>query len=389
MRGKGTAVLLVFLLIMMFSSCEFEKTQENEENNEIITLTIALRSGVSGALQDMKNEFERDNPDIKLKFIELSSGFEQYSFMKSSFLTEERLFDVAEIEDVWVDDFIEKKWLLPVDIFDEIDDGYFDFVKDCFARNSVSYAIPFEMNLGMYFSLKQFGWNGEYSSPASGEGSLSSNGLKIYDDKEAAECSVIELVNYTGGDIREALRLYREIYRFGEDDRIDRNEFKNGNIPIIHSWSSEIPALYQDSSKVVAALKIHNTPIGRSNRETTVAKVFGLSISSLTPYREECEKLLRYFADDDVQIKFVLNSGTYPMKERFYDNDTIAVTWSYIPAMKERVKNVNLRPHRRQYAERALKLNEDIFSFIIRDKSEDATVAAVTEFMNGGGMAEQ
>ena len=215
MRGKGSVILLVFTLIFMLSSCGFENTGEEWENKEVVTLTIALRSGVSAALQDIKNDFERDNPEIKLKFIELSSGFEQYSFMKSSFLTEECLFDIAEIEDVWVDDFTEKKWILPVDIFDECSDGYFDFVKDCFVRDSVGYAIPFEMNLGMYFSLKQFGWNGEYSEIAGGKGGLSQSGLKIYDDKEAVECSVTELVNYTGGDVREALRLYREIYCFG------------------------------------------------------------------------------------------------------------------------------------------------------------------------------
>lgn len=384
MRGKNTAVLLAFVLIFMLSSCGFENTEEKVENKEVVTLTIALRSGVSAALQDIKYEFERDNPEIKLKFIELSSGFEQYSFMKSSFFTEERLFDIAEIEDVWVDDFTEKKWILPVGIFDEYSGGYFDFVKDCFVRDSVGYAIPFEMNLGMYFSLKQSGWNGEYSEIAGGENGSSQSGLKIYDDKENAECSITELVNYTGGDVREALRLYREIYCFGEGERIDINEFKNGNIPIIHSWSRDIPTLYQDSSKVVASLKIHNTPIGNGNRETTVAKVFGLSISSLTPYREECEKLLRYFACDDTQIKFVLSSGTYPMKPEFYDNDTIAVTWGYIPAMKERVKNVNLRPHRRQYAESARKLNEEIFSFISQNKTEDAAAAAVEEFLNSG-----
>ncbi|MGN0150338.1 MAG: extracellular solute-binding protein [Clostridia bacterium] len=368
---------IITLILCLLTSCGI--LNNNYEKEELLTLTVAVRSGESSLLQKVQEEFERENKGITLKIIELSSGFEQYSLLSSAFSSGEYLFDIVETEDVWIEDFIDKKWIIPLSDTLKADEEYFDYVQDSFIRNDTAYVAPLHMDLGMLYSLDNYDWDGEYSSISKYDRNTEEE-LKIDNSREDIVCALMELIEYMDGDVDGALRLYNSIYHTKGDERMNIDAFKKGDVPIMHSWSSVIPELYEDSSEVSAIFKAHNTPLSQNGRETSVAKLFGLSISSLSEHKKECEKVLEFFSRDNVQKELIKESGMYPLKPKLYSDYTIISAWSHIPKMESRMQNVQLRPHIKNYAQIAMQIKNDVLKYVER-KTLDSPTEEIISFL--------
>ena len=368
-------LFIITLISCLLASCGIRNEQYEKE--ELLTLTVAVRSG-----EKVQDKFERENKGITLKFIELSSGFDQYSLLSSAFSSGEYLFDIVETEDTWIDDFIDKQWIIPLSDSLKADEEYFDYVQESFTRNDTAYAAPLHMDLGMLYSLDKYGWDGEYSSISEYDINTGEE-LKIDDSREDIICALMELIEYMDGDIDGALRIYNIIYRTNGDERMNIDAFKKGDIPIMHSWSSVISELYEDSSEVSAIFKAHNTPLSQNGRETSVAKLFGFSISSLSEHKEECEKVLEFFSRDDVQKELIKESGMYPLKPKLYSDHTVISAWNHIPKMEARMQNVQLRPHIKSYAQTAMQIKNDVIAFIEGKNSAEKAAGEIDEFLRG------
>ena len=369
---------IITLILCLLTSCGI--SNNHYEKEELLTLTVAVRSGERSLLQKVQEKFESENKGITLKFIELSSGFEQYNLLSSAFSSGEYLFDIVETEDTWIDDFIDKQWITPLSDSLKADEEYFDYVQESFIRNDTAYAAPLHMDLGMLYSLDKYSWDGEYSSISEYDRSTEKE-IKIDDSREDIICALMELIEYMDGDIDGALKLYNSIYRANGDERMNIDAFKKGDVPIMHSWSSVIPELYEDSSEVSAIFKAHNTPLSQNGRETSVAKLFGFSVSSLSGHKEECEKVLEFFSRDDVQKELIKESGMYPLKPKLYSDYTVISTWNHIPKMESRMQNVQLRPHIKSYAQTAMQIKNDVLAFIESKTSAEKAVGDINKFL--------
>ncbi|HIT85321.1 MAG TPA: extracellular solute-binding protein [Candidatus Ornithomonoglobus intestinigallinarum] len=379
MKRYIKAAAVAAALSVLLTSCGIRQTEYEREDT--VTLTVAVRAGETGLIQKIQPGFEAENPSVKLKITELSAGFEQYSLYASAFSSGEYLFDLVETEDVWIDDFIRKGW---IDVLPESlnpGEGYFGYVYDSFGRGDAYWAVPFQMDLGMLFSLDEYGWDGEYSSMA-GKSAGNAGALKIEDDREDIICALMELIEYCDGDVQTALELYGSIYKYAGSERVKLNEFKKGNVPVMHSWSSIIPSLYDDSSKVVATFRAHNTPLSPEGNETTVAKLFGFAVSSLSEHKPECERFLEYISRDSVQTQLIEQSGMYPMKPDMYEDLTIVSTWKHIPAMSSRMENVSIRPHTENYAASALDVREAVYAYLEGTAGAEEAAAKIQGFLN-------
>lgn len=379
MKKHIKAAAAIAVAAVMLTSCGMSETKYERE--ETVTLTVAVRAGETGLIQTIQPGFEAENPSIKLKITELSSGFEQYSLYSAAFSSGEYLFDIVETEDVWIDDFMKKGWIAPLTFDLSSQDEYFGYVLDSFKRGEKYWAMPFQMDIGMLFSLDEYDWDGEYSSIEE-QGGLDNGEVKIEDDREDIICALMELIEYSDGDIKAALELYEQIYRFAGSERVKLNEFKQGNVPIMHAWSSIIPSLYDESSKVVATFRAHNTPLSPAGNETTVAKLFGFAVSSLSKYKPECEKFLEYISRDSVQTQLTEYSGMYPMKPNMYEDLTIISTWNHISSMRTRMENVQIRPHTEDYAASALAIREAVYDYLEGSADAESTSQTIKRFLN-------
>ena len=374
---------MIAFVICILSACGPAQDFSRDESFE--TLTVAVRSGERNQLQHIANGFEEENPNIKLKFIELSSGVEQYRLISASISSDYYLFDVMEIEDVWVDDFTSKGYIQPLteNLFPGSD--YLPYAKDCFLRDGRAYAIPFQMDVGMLFALKKYGWDGEFSSIAQLPRGSGDSELRIRDDDgEDTICCLMELIRYTDNNIPEALELYRRIYHSENSGRLYLEAFKNGEIPILRAPSRVIPTLRGETSSVAGEFQIYNTPKSGSELETSTAKIYGFAISKLSTQRQNCEKFIAYCDRSSVQRAWCIQTGVYPVRQELYRDPSILSEWNHISPMEQRIWQAQVRPYALGYVERENSIRDIMKTYLAGGLTTEEAAAHIEDFFQMG-----
>lgn len=378
MTIKWVKCCVAALLVSVLTACAAVEPPRNDE--PFAMLTVAVRSGERNQLQNIAAAFEKENPNIKLKFIELSGGTEQYRLISAAFSTGEYLFDVVEVEDVWMDDLIAKGYIQPLPEHIQPGADCIPYVKDSFDREGKTYAMPFQMDVGMLFALKKYGWDGEFSSITQLASDMEVDMRIRDDDWEEMVCCMMELIRYTDNDIYEALELYREIYHSENGGRQYVAAFKKGDLPVLRASSSIIPALRDETSSVAGEFQIYNTPRSGSEQETTTAKIFGFAASKLTEQSENCMKFIEYCGRSDVQREWCVKTGVYPVKQSLYNDPSITSEWSHISPMTQRILQAQIRPHREGYIERSNSIRDQISAYLAGELSTGETASYVKTF---------
>lgn len=377
---KQIFVALTVIICCMLTSCIPQQPQTTKGEERFTTITLAVRSGEQSGLANMITNFENKNPDIKVKVTELGSSLEQYRLITAAFSSEEYLFDVVEIEDVWVNDFVNKGYIVPLEKSIS-DDGYIPIVKESFVRNDKTYAIPFKMDIGMMFSLKKYQWNGDFTSLAGSAANDKERARAANYEREDILCGLMELIEYSNGDVCRALELYRDIYYGKENEGLGIEEFKKKEVPIMRAWSSVLPLLRNETSSVANEFNAHNMPKSDSG-EVSAARLYGLAISKISDKKAACERFVEYCGDNESQIELIKETGTYPMKKELYDAPSINSQWGHISAMKERVEAVQLRPHINSYVEQENNLQTYLAEYMDGLHTAKEAEQQVNEFLN-------
>lgn len=357
------SAIVTAAMCLSLAACVPGRVETEEEQGKSSTITVAVRAGEERMMRDVITAFEQENPDIKVKLTEIGTDFQQYRLVTAAFSSEEYLFDVVEIEDVWVDDFADKQYITPLSGV-EINEGCFPAVRSSFQKDGELYAIPFRMDIGMIFSLKSHGWDGEMASLVKDGGTDAENLNSVDSDSEEMICRLIELMTYTGDDTGRALQLYRDIYYKSENDKPIIESFKSKDIPVMREWASAFPQLRGDSSDVVGEFDAYNMAQNGNGEEISTAKLYGFAISSLSDKKEICQRFLEYFSRDDVQTELVRKTGTYPLKAELYDLPAIDSVWGHIRPMKDRIAGVQFRPRMRKYMDRADALQKSLVDYM-------------------------
>lgn len=360
-------IVVLICLVCVLLSCT--TIQDVEYQQELTVLNVAICSGKSNAFREILSDFSSENPYIKLKFIELDNNLEQYRLISAACSTGEYMFDIVEIEDTWVVDLAKQGYILPLSEKFIPDNSYLPCVRESFDSNGVTYAVPFQIDTGMMFSLKSVGWNGSFESL---------NGLKIVDNNFGEfVCTLMELINYTNNDVKEALRCYKKFYDFDANSESVLNSFEKGKLPIMHSNSGAIQALMSESSSVHGNFSIHDIP-----SKMVVPRIFGFAVSALTTKADVCEKFIEYFNREGVQAELSRLTGTYPVRNETYNNESIKSKWSHIEPKFNTISNAKLRPHIPDYAYNVLELRKCIEGYINGEITLDAAAKATEDFFS-------
>lgn len=365
----------------MLAACVPKQTEVLENKGQFSTLTVAVRSGEQNNFQNVVTKFENENPDIKIKLTELGSDLEQYRLVTAAFSSEEYLFDIVEIEDVWVDDFVDKGYIVPLTKTISESDGYIPIVRESFIRDEKLYAMPFQMDLGMLFSLKKFEWNGDFASLVQNTVQENEQLRAINSEREEVLCGLMELIEYSGGDIQRALGLYRDIYHGKGNERLGIEEFRKKEVPVMRSWASVLPLLRSETSGVAGEFNAHNMPKNDEGDEISTAKLYALAVSKLSDKKEACERFIEYSGKNEAQIDLIKKTGTYPIKPELYNNPSINSQWTHITVMKDRVEEVQLRPHMTGYMEKANNLQTCLSEYMNGQLDAETAEARVREFL--------
>lgn len=234
---KRVGIILLAAAVGILSGCEGDNSRIVSENNNT-TVTVAVRSGEKESWEAVTRKFFTENPEIRLSFIELGSEFEQYRLLTSALSSRNRAFDIMEIEDVLTDEFIEKGYVKALVKAPSVADNCIQTARSAFMRDGKWYAVPFQADIGMMLTQGSYDISrGLYAE----SGDVSEYAVSAPDLSDETDVTgvLMELVAYTG-DAEKGIRLYKSIYRDSIQGKANIKLFKEGKIPTLRVWSSEV-----------------------------------------------------------------------------------------------------------------------------------------------------
>lgn len=288
--------------------------------------------------------------------------------------------DIALIDLVWIGNFAENEWIVPVDqikadypgiIDPNLDmDDFFPLVLNAFGGwNDTLYGLPFDNYSGLMFYNKQMLADAGFDSPPATWDelkdvygpALTKDGKYAYalqskrNETQSAD-SFARMLWPFGGSFLDAefrsnlnsnesqagLKFRQDLMQYMPDgivayDHAETvNAFSQGDVAIITEWSAFYSTVVNpDTSKVAADVGIAPEPMGPAGRKPALGG-FSLAVADQADDNEKAAAwLFIQWATSKANAGEYLERGGVPARQSAYADPSLAETYTFIPALVE------------------------------------------------------
>lgn len=289
--------------------------------------------------------------------------------------------DIALIDLVWIGNFAENDWIVPIDQImadypDIVDpnlnmDDFFPLVLNAFGGwNDTLYGLPFDNYSGLMFynecMLNDAGFDGPPETwqqlmddygPAltNGEGQYAFALQSKRNETQSADSFARMLWPFGGSFLNEEFRsnLLSEESQAGLNFRQDLmqympdgivaydhaetvNAFAQGDVGIITEWSAFYSTVVDpDTSKIADCVAIAPEPSGPAGRRPALGG-FSLAVADQADEKERAAAwLFIQWATSAANAGEYLERGGVPARQSAYEDPALAETYKFIPALVE------------------------------------------------------
>lgn len=354
-----------------------------------VVLTFLMNAPEVEPLRPIVQEFERQNPGIRLNMVEgpLASNLIE-DLNTSAFLLGDSPYDLVNLDVTWTSKFAAAGWLkdlsgfisdteltafLPADIdagrYDRklyrlpwrTDAGMLYYRKDLLEqaqlqppetftdlmqaatllqeKNAVQWGYvwqgrQYEGVVAMFMEVLQ-GNNGFWINSATKEVGL---------DQPQAIAALQFLVNTIQQGISPS-----GVITYQEDE--PRRLFQSGNTLLMRNWPYAWTLLNAEDSPVRGKVGIKPMIHAAGQDSAACLGGWGWGISSTTKHPQEAWKAVQFLTSEAAQRQVVLNTGYLPSRRALYDDPQILEKYSFFSLMLPVLDNAVLRPPIAQYAQ--------------------------------------
>lgn len=340
-----------------------------------LDVVFLLRPGYEAA-EKMLPEFE-EKTGIKVNIIKLpyenALGEQVRDFVAQGDL------DVALIDLVWIGNFAENEWIVPIDQFTsnpdlvdpELDlDDFFPLVLNAFGGwNGVVYGLPFDNYSGLLFynkcMLEEAGFDrppetweelkdvygpaltkdGKYAFALQSKRNETQSadsfarvlwpfGGSFLDEKFRS--NLLSPESQAGLKFRQDLMQYMPEGIVAYDHAEAVNGLAQGDVAMITEWSAFYSTLKDPAtSKIVDCLAIAPEPKGPAGRKPALGG-FSLAVASQADEKEQdAAWLLIQWLTSKANAQRYLEMGGVPARQSVYQIDGVAEQYDFVPALVE------------------------------------------------------
>ena len=288
-------------------------------------------------------------------------------------------FDIALIDLVWIGNFAENDWIVPVSKFTsnpdladpELDmDDFFPLVLNAFGGwNGEVYGLPFDNYSGLLFynscMLEEAGFDGPpetwaelkdvYGPALTKDGKYAFALQSKRNETQSADSFARMLWPFGGSFLDEDFRsnLLSEESQAGLNFRQDLmqympegivsydhaetvNAFAQGDVAMITEWSAFYSSLKNpETSKVVDCMKIAPEPMGPAGRKPALGG-FSLAVASQADENEQAAAwLFIQWVTSKANALEYLERGGVPARQSVYELPGVAEQFDFVPALVE------------------------------------------------------
>jgi multiple sugar transport system substrate-binding protein len=383
-----------------------------------VVLTFLMNAPETPVLRPLLDEFERQNPDIKLTMIEapVSSNFVE-DMNTSAFLLGSSPYDLVNLDVVWVPKFAAAGWLL--DLSDRIPASelanYLPGDVNGGMYEGKLYRLPWHTDAGMLYYrkdlLEQAGakppetfadliqvsetiqqnkattwgylWQAKQYEGVSAMfvEILQGNGGFWIDPKTKAvgldQPAAIAAVNYLLKTIQQGISP-AGVTTYQEEET--RHLFQSGNAVFMRNWPYAYPLLNADDSPVKGKIGIKPMIHAAGEKSAACLGGWGWGIASTTKHPQEAWRVVQFFSSAETQRSYILKTGYLPSLRSLYTDPQLLQKYPYFSQILHVLETTALRPPIAQYAQASDILQRYLSSaFSGRMTPEAAMTAAAKE----------
>lgn len=371
----------VFLSILFFGFSVFSQ--------QPVQLNVLMQALEGAQWADMIEEFEAQNPDIRLNIVEGPNATNLIEDLyTSSFLLGDSPYDLIYMDIVWVPKFAAAGWLQ--DLSDRVSpEDLSDFLDGDINGGRYEgglYRMPFRSDGGMLYYREDLLNAAGFQPPETTQDLIEqAQALQASSDVtwgyvwqgrqyEGLSAMFVELLEGFGGfwvdpDTDEvgldqqaaidAIAFLKEtidqgispsgVTTYQEEEA--RRLFQSGGAVFMRNWPYVWPLANSDDSPVQGNIAIKPMIHAPGFDSGACQGGWGIGISRTTRHPDEAWRAIEFFTSPEIQKQFILDNGYVPSRRSLFTDPELVAEYEFMPDLLEVVENSVLRPPIAQYAQ--------------------------------------
>jgi multiple sugar transport system substrate-binding protein len=366
-------------------------------------VTWCIGKDTSGAFGTVVDNFNKANPDAKVKLLELpEDAGEQRRLQIQRLEAESAECDVLGMDVIWTAEYAAQGWLLDVsDFIGENGDKFIKSTVDTTEYEGKNWAVPFNSNAGfIYFRSDEVdaapdNWEDLYAEAKKGNGvvyqgfryeGLTVNFLELLysaggsvlseDGKEATADSqeVKDVLAFMAKGIEDGAAP-KAVTTYKEEE--SRRAFESGNATFMRNWPYAY-ALGKDS-KIADNFDIANFPGFAGNEGAGVLGGYDLAISAYSKNPEGSLAFIEFATNAEQQALMATEASLPPSLTEVYDDPAVKKAMPFAEELRTAIEQAQPRPVSPVYPQISEAIYNNVYAALQGDMSADQASSKMNE----------
>jgi len=374
-----TLLTTMFLFTFFAGGCT--PAGRDRERGTVIVFKHGKIAGEPMLFREVLDQFERENPGIKVKDETLpASTDEQHQFYVINLEGKSADFDLLSMDVIWVPEFARAGWLRELShlLPEKEENDFFSGPMEAVTYQEKIYAIPWYIDAGLLYYRKDLLKKYGFTPPETWEElvriarHVSEREPGVYGfiwqgkQYEGLICNVLEYFWSNGGDIlkddrsvinspenAEALKFMRALiteYRVTPPlvttaiEEPTRHIFGNGRAVFMRNWPYAWNIFEREGSPVRGKVGVSPLPAFPGKDSASTLGGWQLGINRYSKHTEAAEKLIKFLTSPEVQKKLALTIGYKPSRRSLYQDAELIREQPFIANLHDVFMRAKPRP---------------------------------------------
>jgi multiple sugar transport system substrate-binding protein len=366
-------------------------------------VTWCIGKDTSGAFGTVVDNFNKANPNAKVKLLELpEDAGEQRRLQIQRLRAKSTECDVLGMDVIWTAEYAAQNWLLDVsDFISENGDKYIKSTVDTTEYEGKNWGVPFNSNAGfIYYRTDQVDsapkdWETLYKDAAKGDGvvyqgfryeGLTVNFLELLysagasvlsedgkqataDSQEVKDVLTFMADGIKNGSVPKAVTTYKE--------EESRRAFESGNATFMRNW----PYAYSlgKDSNIADKFDIANFPGFKGNDGAGVLGGYNLGISAYSKNPEGSLAFAEFATSPEQQKLMATEASLPPTLTEVYDNAAVKKAMPFAAELRTAIEQAQPRPVSPVYPQISEAIYNNVYAALQGDMSPDEASRKMNE----------
>lgn len=396
-----TTATVVAGLLVLATGCSGTAAEGN--NNGVGPITFASGKDLTGAMPQLIEMWNENNPDQEVTFLELSaSPDDQRTSFVQDFQAKTGSYDVIWGDVIWTSEFAAYGWLEELDPEKVAGPNIIPAAVESATYDGKVWAAPFMTNAGLLFYRSDLideaptTW-GELAAACE---IATANDMDCYAGQfaqyEGLTVNVAEAINSAGGsflsedgksvavdspEAREGLQHLVDLFQSGGinpagityQEQESANAFLNGDVMFLRNWPYVFTAANEEGSEIAGKFGVAQLP-GLDGYGVSSLGGINLGVSAFSKNKETAKAWVEWMQSDEAQRVLVSVMNQASVRSDLYSDPDLVAVSPYLPTLEKSELTAVPRPRTPNYNAVSLAIQKSAYAALQGTLSVDEAI---------------